>query len=61
MCKDLRKIIKEAKCRGWKLIRHKKHYIYRHNITGKTVTVSSTTKNKHACKNIEKDFIKNEV
>lgn len=54
--KDLRKIIKKYRKRGFVLVRSNKHEVYKNIYTGGIVTVSTTTSNKNAVKNIERDF-----
>jgi predicted RNA binding protein YcfA (HicA-like mRNA interferase family) len=57
--KDIKRIIKQAKKDGWRLQRQGKHEVYIHEITRKTVTVSTTSNNINTWKRIQGDFRRN--
>ncbi len=52
---EMKKIIKEAKKRGWYLHRTGKHYIYKHE-RGGAVTVSKSASTKGAFQAVKRDF-----
>lgn len=55
---EMKKIIKEAKKRGWYLHRTGKHYIYKH-VNGGIVTISKSASSQGAFQAVKRDF-KNE-
>jgi predicted RNA binding protein YcfA (HicA-like mRNA interferase family) len=57
--RELAKILKRAKQRGWYLSREVRHCIYKHK-NGGCVTVSKTPSKDRALKGIENDFIREE-
>lgn len=57
---SVKKILKDAKKRGWYLYRERNHYIFKHD-KGGLVAVSKTNSERRAWLEVKKDFIHQEI